>query len=90
MIPSQRDLAIVSALRQRGVVTVAEICAMCGCSPVTARRDLERLERQGLLLRTHGGAERWSEQVSGEIAYQLTPSASSNSTMSGAMTIAGR
>ncbi len=29
---------------------------MCHCSPVTARRDLERLEQQGLLLRTHGGA----------------------------------
>ena len=56
MIPSQRDVAILSALQQRGVVTVSEICAMCQCSPVTARRDLERLEQQGLLLRTHGGA----------------------------------
>jgi DeoR/GlpR family transcriptional regulator of sugar metabolism len=56
MIPSQRDVAILSALQQRGVVTVSEICAMCRCSPVTARRDLERLEQQGLLMRTHGGA----------------------------------
>ena len=56
MIPSQRDVAILSALQQRGVVTVSEICAMCRCSPVTARRDLERLEQQGLVMRTHGGA----------------------------------
>lgn len=56
MIPGQREVAILSALQQRGVVTVSEICAMCQCSPVTARRDLERLEQEGLLLRTHGGA----------------------------------
>lgn len=56
MIPGQRDVAILSVLQQRGVVTVNEICAMCQCSPVTARRDLERLEQQGLLVRTHGGA----------------------------------
>ncbi len=56
MIPGQREVVILSALQQRGVVTISEICAMCQCSPVTARRDLERLEQQGLLLRTHGGA----------------------------------
>jgi DeoR/GlpR family transcriptional regulator of sugar metabolism/ABC-type sugar transport system substrate-binding protein len=69
MIPGQREVAILSALQQRGVVTVSEICAMCQCSPVTARRDLERLEQQGLLLRTHGGA------MLPNPAHQTSPSA---------------
>jgi DeoR/GlpR family transcriptional regulator of sugar metabolism len=56
MIPSQRDAAIVATLQQRGVITIAEICDVCRCSPVTARRDLDRLERCGVLERTHGGA----------------------------------
>ncbi len=57
MIQSQRDVAILDLLRQQGVVTVQEICAACACSPETARRDLRRLEEQGELLRTHGGAK---------------------------------
>lgn len=56
MIPSQRDAAILASLQQRGVITVSEICDVCHCSPVTARRDLDRLERCGVLERTHGGA----------------------------------
>jgi DeoR/GlpR family transcriptional regulator of sugar metabolism len=58
MIPSQRDAAIVSMLQQRGVITITQICDVCGCSQVTARRDLERLQQQGLVARTHGGAVR--------------------------------
>jgi DeoR/GlpR family transcriptional regulator of sugar metabolism len=36
-------------------VTVAEVEARFGVSPVTARRDLDELERRGDLRRTHGG-----------------------------------
>lgn len=57
MIQSQRDVVILDLLREQGVVTVREICAACSCSPETARRDLRRLEEQGELLRTHGGAK---------------------------------
>ncbi len=56
MIPSQRETVIHNLLQQHGVVTVAEICAHCNCSPETARRDLRRLEEKGTLVRTHGGA----------------------------------
>ena len=54
MIPSQRDAAILGALQQRGVVTISEICDLGQCSPATARRDLERLDHAGCLVRTHG------------------------------------
>ena len=56
MIPSQRETVIHNLLQQHGVVTVAEICTHCNCSPETARRDLRRLEEKGTIVRTHGGA----------------------------------
>jgi DeoR family transcriptional regulator, fructose operon transcriptional repressor len=37
-------------------VRVEDICRKLNISPPTARRDLERLERSGLLRRVHGGA----------------------------------
>jgi len=57
VIPSQRDSIITQLLAHKGVVTVAEICTQCNCSPETARRDLRRLEKEGELIRTHGGAK---------------------------------
>jgi DeoR/GlpR family transcriptional regulator of sugar metabolism len=39
-----------------GAVTIAELRARFGISPMTARRDLAVLEQQGLARRTHGGA----------------------------------
>lgn len=56
MLPSQREIIILNLLEQHGVVTVADICTHCNCSPETARRDLRRLEDKGALYRTHGGA----------------------------------
>jgi DeoR/GlpR family transcriptional regulator of sugar metabolism len=56
MLPAQRDAVILALLQQHRVITIEEICTHCNCSAVTARRDLDRLEQQGLLRRTHGGA----------------------------------
>ncbi len=58
MLQSQRDDTILGLLQQCGSVTVGQISAECHCSPITARRDLSRLEETGLLRRTHGGAIR--------------------------------
>ena len=53
----QRRLhAILERLRQSGEVTVELLSAELGASMVTIRRDLDQLEREGLLRRTHGGA----------------------------------
>jgi len=43
-------------LRTSGAISVAEIEARFGVSPMTARRDLDELERRGVVRRTHGGA----------------------------------
>jgi DeoR family transcriptional regulator of aga operon len=53
----QRRLNIIqNALQQSGTVAVDELSAKLGVSVVTIRRDLDALEEQGLLRRTHGGA----------------------------------
>lgn len=51
-----RRAAIVEMLRAAGSVSVAEVQAELGVSPMTARRDLAELSRRGLAQRTHGGA----------------------------------
>ena len=43
-------------LREHGQVSVAELSAQFSVSEMTARRDLEVLEQQGLARRYHGGA----------------------------------
>src|SRR6476469_4363214 len=48
--------AILEQLRQKGKVTVEELTQSFRVSPPTIRTDLTRLEEQGLLRRTHGGA----------------------------------
>jgi DeoR/GlpR family transcriptional regulator of sugar metabolism len=56
MLAMARRSAIADQLRETGAVTVTEVEARFGVSPMTARRDLQELERQGIARRTHGGA----------------------------------
>jgi DeoR/GlpR family transcriptional regulator of sugar metabolism len=51
-----RHAAILAALRHNGAVAVAEIAAQLRVSDMTIRRDLIELERDGHLIRIHGGA----------------------------------
>src|SRR4051794_1908059 len=56
MLPDERRRLIAERLRQDGSVSVATLEEEFGISPMTARRDLGELERQGVARRTHGGA----------------------------------
>jgi DeoR/GlpR family transcriptional regulator of sugar metabolism len=56
MLAETRRRAIAEALRASGAVTIAEVEAQFGVSPMTARRDLAELERRGVVRRTHCGA----------------------------------
>jgi DeoR family fructose operon transcriptional repressor len=56
VLPGSRQRRLVDFIREKGHVTVAELTAMFGVSRDTIRRDLQVLERHGLLTRTHGGA----------------------------------
>jgi len=56
VLAETRRREIAEALRSVGSVTVGEVEARFGVSPMTARRDLDELERRGVVRRTHGGA----------------------------------
>ena len=47
---------IMELLRQSGTAEVSEISKLLQVSHVTIRKDLQKMEDQGLLRRTHGGA----------------------------------
>jgi DeoR family fructose operon transcriptional repressor len=56
VIAAERLERITEIVRRNGVVSIAELSERIGASETTIRRDLTRLERQGLLRRTYGGA----------------------------------
>jgi DeoR family fructose operon transcriptional repressor len=56
MFAEERYRLILQAVNQNGKATVMELSEALGVTAVTVRRDLEKLEERGLLLRTHGGA----------------------------------
>lgn len=56
MRQAERLSAILEELSSDGTVGVTELVGSLGVSAATVRRDLELLEQQKLLARTHGGA----------------------------------
>jgi DeoR family transcriptional regulator, aga operon transcriptional repressor len=52
----QRTQLILTSLQETGSVVVEDLAEQLKVSVVTIRRDLDQLEQQGLLRRTHGGA----------------------------------
>lgn len=52
----ERRAMIVEEVNRRSSIQVADICERFGVSEVTARNDLDKLEKGGKLRRTHGGA----------------------------------
>jgi len=67
---SSRRRQIVEALSEREEVQVAALAVVLGCSEMTVRRDLEALEREGILRRVHGGATR-AQQTAEETPYGM-------------------
>ncbi len=66
MIATKQDRAtqILHFLLQRGEVSIEELATAVGASSASVRRDLIKLEKRGLVDRTHGGAE-----VAGKMSY---------------------
>ena len=56
MLPLERQNKIMEILGARQAVSVEELCHLLFSSGATIRRDLQALESNGLLRRTHGGA----------------------------------
>lgn len=58
MIAEERLIRILSMVNQRGTVTVPQLMEELGTSESTIRRDLAKLDKQGRLIKVHGGATR--------------------------------
>ena len=65
MRQTDRLSSILESLAADGAVDVTELSESLGVSAATVRRDLQLLERQHLLTRTHGGA------VGHDVSYEL-------------------
>lgn len=56
MFPEERRQRLLSALEQNYSMSVGELGKLLGVSEATVRRDLNHLQKRGLIHRTHGGA----------------------------------
>lgn len=55
-LPAGRKAELAAYVADAGEVTVAQLAARFDVSPDTIRRDLDTLDSEGVLVRTHGGA----------------------------------
>ncbi len=55
MIPAKRHQVILSALAERGVLSINELMSWLRVSHMTVRRDIQALEREGRVLSVSGG-----------------------------------
>lgn len=56
MLPNQRREKILELIREDGHAKVLDLSRIFKVTEVTIRQDLERLEKEGSILREHGGA----------------------------------
>lgn len=56
MLAIERRKLIMEALQEEKRVVVSELSKMYDVSEETIRRDLEKLEKEGLVIKTYGGA----------------------------------
>lgn len=56
MLASQRRAAILAIVEETGAARVSDLVEQLGVSDMTVRRDIEKLDNEGLLERVHGGA----------------------------------
>lgn len=55
MLPTQRKEKILDLLKEDGSAKVVDLARIFKVTEVTIRQDLEKLEREGLVIREHGG-----------------------------------
>jgi len=56
MLPNQRREKIFELIREDGQAKVTDLSRIFKVTEVTIRQDLERLEKEGLIIKEHGGA----------------------------------
>jgi DeoR/GlpR family transcriptional regulator of sugar metabolism len=68
----QRWLEISQLLRNQSVVQIAELATRFGVSTETARRDIDGMAEQGLLIRSYGGAAALQTADEPDLAQRTT------------------
>lgn len=63
MLAEERRMRIMELLREQKSVEIAELSELFAVAQETIRRDLKRLEEEGVLRRTHGGATIEDRQI---------------------------
>lgn len=58
---NERIEIIIKEVQEKGQVRVAELSELLKCSEVTIRNDIRKLDEQGIIKKTHGGAEKKSQ-----------------------------
>lgn len=69
MLKKERLVKIAQKVNQNGIITIHEIMDELDVSDMTARRDLDELEKSGKLLRVHGGAQSLSFSMDHELSH---------------------
>lgn len=69
-LPAERQQRILEILRENFTIRGSRLSEMLGVSEMTIRRDLDVLEKRGLVERTHGGAFFRQERVAGKFFYK--------------------
>lgn len=69
MLAVERPKIILEYLKKNEVATTKELSALTGASLATLRRDLNSMENEGLLIRTHGGAQRLPAETPVSASY---------------------
>ena len=70
---AQRRHAILAYVNEHGETPVETLASRFAISEVTVRKDLNTLERSGLLLRRYGGAAPLPQEMLSEPAQMLSP-----------------
>lgn len=68
MLVAERHRKIVELVNERSSIRVTELSTIFGVTEETIRRDLEKLEKDNLLMRSHGGAVSIGKEQS-EVSY---------------------
>lgn len=69
MLPLERKKKLLEFLKQNRASTVSELASLFQVHEATIRRDLTKLEKQGLMKRTHGGVM-LEKEVHSELPFQ--------------------
>lgn len=69
MLKEERHSIIINLLNERGVIKVSDITDIINVTEMTVRRDLQELDKKGLLKRIHGGAQLNESIIEKELSH---------------------